>query len=94
MNAEQLTVKHTNSLANSNTNRLFTTTSICEKYCIDVSELMSCIEEEILRCVSARGYPEDTKIFQKYNEEAALPTKCISRDVFTQIWMDSFSFTA
>lgn len=74
--------------------RLSSATSLSRK-CLDDYELLSQVEEEMLRYACARGWTtNERKASNSFEQYSALPTKDLSRDVFTNIWIDSFGFTA
>lgn len=72
-----------------NVTRLFAATEVCKTCCMDASEFVSHIEATLLRCASSKGHMQDDQ-FCEILEYPVLPTKYISRDVFTSIWIDSF----
>lgn len=55
---------------------------------IEGSIVMAPVEEDMLR-YSHTESPKTCKKVQQY----VLPTECISRDVFTNAWLDSFTVT-
>lgn len=74
---------------NSRITRLFTTTEVCKACYMDGSEFVSHIEATLLRCASSKGHTDDDH-FDEILGCPELPTKNISRDVYTSVWIDSF----
>ncbi|XP_017780355.1 PREDICTED: uncharacterized protein LOC108565423 [Nicrophorus vespilloides] len=69
-------------ISKSTSNLLFNTN---KNSLINLSDLITPVEEEMLRCLCAKGYTERQKI-QKFQTKSE---SCISRDTFTNIWIDS-----
>ncbi|CAH0546473.1 unnamed protein product [Brassicogethes aeneus] len=56
---------------------------------MQVLEVISPFEEEMLRCACAKGVS-----VEKNEQNAVLPSEVISRKSFTDIWLDSFNLVA
>ncbi|KAJ3661454.1 hypothetical protein Zmor_005849 [Zophobas morio] len=56
-----------------------------------VCEILTPHEEEMLRCVCAKGATDTTTYFNYDNNDHMPPTGRISRATFTNAWMESFS---